>query len=257
MKKNHFLALCLSLFVVGNSFGWGKTGHRVVGQIAEWHLSNKALKNIGQILGPESLAMSANWMDEIRSDNAYSYTYTWHYLTVHEGRGYQPELQEKDGDAYEVMQKLIDELKNHPLSDNKKAENIRMLVHIVGDLHQPLHVGTGEDKGGNEVDVYYFNQKTNLHTVWDSKIIDHQQLSFTEWSAHLNRRADQKTVDKLQAAPFSQWLSEAVQLRAIVYNLPESKRLSYRYDYETVSIIEERLLAGGIRLAGILNDIYG
>lgn len=255
--KKLLTVLFLSSIMTCQVYGWGKTGHRVVGQIAEWHLSKKAQRNILQILGPESIAMAANWMDEIRSDRSYDYAYTWHFLTVHEGKGYEPSIQEDEGDAYETMQRLIDELKNKPLSLQKKQENLKMLIHIVGDLHQPLHVGTGEDKGGNEVQVSYFGQNTNLHTVWDTKVIDRQKLSYTELAAHLHRRADKKLVSELQKAPFSAWLSEAVALRSIVYDIPDSKRLSYEYDFVSFPVIEERLLAGGIRLAGILNDIYG
>ena len=255
--KRLFFAFVLCALVNTQSFGWGKTGHRVVGQIAEWHLSKKAQRNIAAILGQESLGMAANWMDEVRSDRAYDYAYTWHFLTVREGKGYEPEIQEEDGDAYAVMLRLIDELKNKPLSLTKRQENLKMLIHIVGDLHQPLHVGTGEDKGGNEVEVTYFGQKTNLHTVWDTKVIDRQKLSYTELADHLNRQTDKEMVKALQTAPYADWLKEAVNLRGSVYDLPASKRLSYEYDYVTFPVIEKRLLAGGIRLAGILNEIYG
>jgi len=255
--KKLFAALSLFTIITFQSFGWGQNGHRVVGQIAAWHLSKKAQRTIQEILQHESIPMAANWMDQIRSDHAYDYAYTWHFLTVREGKGYEPEIQEKGGDAYQTLLRLIDELKNQPLSPKKKQENLKMLIHIVGDLHQPLHVGTGKDQGGNKVSVYYFNQKTNLHSVWDTKMIERQKLSFTELAEHLNRRADKETIEKLQSAPISEWLTEAVSLRPFVYDLPENNRLSYEYDYKYFPIIEDRLLAGGIRLAGILNDIFG
>ncbi|MBD8488638.1 S1/P1 nuclease [Echinicola sp. CAU 1574] len=255
--KKLFIALFMCTSMIFQSYGWGQNGHRVIGQIAAWHLNSKAQRSIAKILGHESIPMVANWMDQIRSDHDYDYAYTWHFLTVHEGEGYNPAIQEEGGDAYETLQRLIDELKNKPLSLKKKQENLKMLIHIVGDLHQPLHVGTGEDMGGNKVDVYYFNQKTNLHTVWDTKMIERQHLSFTELATHLNNRADKQTIKELQGAPLSAWLEEAVSLRPFVYDLPENKRLSYEYDYKYFPIIEARLLAGGIRLAGILNDIYG
>ncbi|WP_215225355.1 S1/P1 nuclease [Echinicola shivajiensis] len=256
MKKS-IAALFLSTVIIFQSFGWGQNGHRVVGQIAAWHLSKKAKKNIAAILQNESIPMVANWMDQIRSDKAYDYAYSWHFLTIHEGKGYQPEIQGKRGNAYETLLRLIDELKNKPLSFKKKQENLKMLIHIVGDLHQPLHVGNGEDMGGNKVDVYYFNQKTNLHTVWDTKMIERQHLSYTELAKHLNNRANKDKIKRLQSTPILDWLEEAVALRKYVYELPENKKLSYEYDYKNFPIIEERLLAGGIRLAGILNDIYG
>lgn len=132
-----------------------------------------------------------------------------------------------------------------------------MLVHLVGDLHQPLHVGTGEDRGGNDIKVTYFNQNTNLHTVWDTKIVDDKNLSYTELSKHLNRRATKSLIADYQNVPMGNWLQEAVNLRPIIYDLPDNNRLFYPYGYKTYPVIECRLLAGGIRLAGILNGIFG
>lgn len=242
--------------IVLNSFGWGQTGHRVVGEIASYHLSKKAAKSIRDILGPESLAMVANWMDEIKSDPSYNYLNSWHYLTVKAGKGYDPSIQEKSGDAYGKTKMIIAALKNGALKKEEKEAYLKMLVHLVGDLHQPLHVGTGDDRGGNDVKVTYFNQNTNLHTVWDTKIIDDKNLSFTELSQHLNRRVTKELVTQYQSYGMDSWLEEAVELRPIVYDLPENNRLFYSYGYIAYPHIEERLLAGGIRLAGILNDIF-
>ena len=152
---------------------------------------------------------------------------------------------------------IISALKNGSLNKNQELEYIKMLVHLVGDLHQPLHVGTGEDRGGNDVAVTYFNQKTNLHAVWDSRVIDGKNLSYTELAEHLNKRATKQMVRTYQNNGLEIWLREAVQLRPIIYDLPEDKRLFYEYGYKTNPVMEERLLAAGIRLAGILNEIYG
>ena len=239
------------------SFGWGQNGHRVVGQLAEWHLSKKARKNIEAILGHESLPMVANWMDEIRSDRKYNYTAPWHYLTVEDGKGYDPAIQEKGGNAYEKALEIIAALKSGSLEEAQEIEYLKMLVHLVGDLHQPLHVGRGDDKGGNDIDVFYFNQKTNLHSVWDTKMIEGKNLSFTELARHLNERADKDTIAKLQSADLAEWLQEAQSFRPMVYDIPENKRLFYDYGYKYFYVVEDRLFAAGIRLAGILNDIYG
>lgn len=255
--KKCFTSFIICMGFIAQSFGWGQNGHRVVGQIAEWHLNKKALKKIESVLSYESLAMVANWMDEIRSDRAYDHTHTWHYLTVPDGKGYDPDLQEESGDAYATLLRLIDELKNGNLTAKQEVEKLKMLVHIVGDLHQPLHVGNGNDRGGNDVEVYYFNQKTNLHSVWDTKMIESQNLSYTEMANHLNKRVDNATIQILQSAKPSDWLEEAKSMRSMVYNLPDDKKLSYDYNYKNIGFVEDRLLAGGIRLAGILNDIYG
>lgn len=251
-----FFILC-SHFLYLPGFSWGQIGHRVVGQIAEWHLNRKAQKRIESILGSESLAMVSTWMDEIKSDPSYNHLNTWHYLTVEEGKGYDPEIQEEGGDAFEKTDMIIEALKTGKLSVEQEQEYLKMLVHLVGDLHQPLHVGTGTDRGGNDVKVTYFNENTNLHTVWDSKVIDGKKLSFTELARHLNLRAEKETLNKYQRVGMEEWLEEAVLLRPLVYNLPKNKRLFYEYGYKTFPVMEERLLAGGLRLAGILNEIYG
>jgi hypothetical protein len=237
--------------------GWGQTGHRVIGQIAEWHLNDKAASRIENILGPESLAMVANWMDEVRSDRRYDHLNTCHYLSVEENGNYNPEIQEKDGDAFVKTKDIIQALKSGQLDPESELEYLKMLVHLVGDLHQPLHVGKGDDRGGNDIKVTFFDQNTNLHSVWDSKVIDGKNLSYTELSTHLNRRATKQLVFSLQSASMEDWLQEAVALRPVIYDLPKNGRLSYEFVYKTYPVIEERLLVGGIRLAGILNDIYG
>ncbi|MEX2512549.1 MAG: S1/P1 nuclease [Cyclobacteriaceae bacterium] len=256
MKKLVLLFLCCHVFYFPG-FGWGQIGHRVVGQIAEWHLNKKAQKRIASILGAQSLAMASTWMDEIKSDSYYDHLNTWHYLTVEEGKGYRPEIQEERGDAFGKTNMIIQALKNGKLTVGEEQEYLKMLIHLVGDLHQPLHVGTGTDRGGNDVKVTYFNANTNLHAIWDSKVIDSKQLSFTELARHLNFRADKNAVKKYQLGGMELWLEEAVSLRPLIYNLPENKRLFYEYGYKTFPVMEERLLAGGLRLAGILNEIYG
>ncbi len=147
--------LLLSVITLSAALGWGQTGHRVVGQLAEWHLSRRAAKNINALLGPTSLAMISTWMDEIRSDTTYDYTNTWHWVTVPPGQTYDPAIQEPTGDAYAVTQRLIGSLKSDTLSDQQERKYLMMLVHLVGDLHQPLHMGTGTDRGGNDVRVQW------------------------------------------------------------------------------------------------------
>ena len=245
------------LVLSSTTFGWGQIGHRAIGQLAEWHLNRRAAKNIDALLGPTSLAMASTWMDEIRSDSAYDYTYTWHWVTVPSGQSYDPAIQEPTGNAYEVLQRLIAEIKSDTLSAQREREALMMIVHLVGDLHQPLHVGTGDDRGGNDVRVLWMGDSSNLHRVWDSDIIDSKQLSYTELATHLNRRATPGFIRKWQPVPMSQWLDEAMQLRATVYDVPDDNRLSYPYAYHNYPVIEQQLLLAGVRLAGILNALYG
>ena len=183
--------------------------------------------------------------------------YTWHWVTVPTGQIFDPEIQEEGGNAYEVVQQIITALKTDTLSLKQEQDYLKMLVHLVGDLHQPLHVGTGDDRGGNDVRVVWMGDSSNLHRVWDSDIINAKQLSYTELAAHLNRRATPEMVTQAQSATPEQWLREAMNLRPSVYNVPEDGWLGYDYMYVNYPIIEDQLLMAGLRLAGILNDIYG
>ena len=251
------VTLFFIFITLSTSFGWGQIGHRAVGQLAEWHLNRRAMKRINRVLGPTSLAMVSTWMDEIRSNSAYDYTHTWHWVTVPPGQPYDSAIQEPTGNAYEAVQQLIAGLKSDTLSTQQEREYLMMLVHLVGDLHQPLHVGTGTDRGGNDVRVLWMGDSSNLHRVWDSDLINSQQLSYTELATYLNRRADDAFVRQHQSAPPSEWLPEAMQLRETVYDVPEDGRLGYQYAYHNVPVVEHQLLLAGIRLAGVLNEIYG
>ena len=253
------LPLTLLLFSITllTAFGWGQTGHRTVGQLAEWHLNRRAAKKISALLGPTSLAMVSTWMDEIRSDSTYDYTNTWHWVTVPPGKGYDPTIQEPTGNAYEMVQSLIASLKSDTLTNQREREYLMMLVHLVGDLHQPLHVGTGTDRGGNDLRVQWMGEASNLHRVWDSDMINSKQLSYTELAQYLNRRADAAFVHQWQSTSLSNWLTEAMQLRDTVYDLPEDGQLGYQYSYRNFPVVERQLLLAGVRLAGVLNEVYG
>jgi hypothetical protein len=128
-------------------------------------------------------------------------------------------------------------------------------VHFLADLHQPLHVGLEEDRGGNMIKVKWFKTDTNLHTVWDEEIIDFEKLSFTEYSTYLNHfsKEEKKEWEKGQ---YVDWAKESQDLRPKVYDMPENKSLSYEYGYKTKPIVEQRLKQGGLRLALVLNHLF-
>jgi hypothetical protein len=260
LKKT--LLLCLFVYLPLQSMGWGMLGHRIVGEIADRHLTSKARKNIRAVLGNESLAMASNWADFVKSDPAYDYLNTWHYVNLKEGLTFEQVekylQQDTATDAYTRIQFLIGELKKKEVPQAEKVKYLRLLVHFVGDVHQPMHVGRPEDLGGNRIRVQWFNEPSNLHRVWDSQLIEFQQLSYTEYATSLDFASkDQvKTLQK-QLAPV--WFFESYQIAQQLYkgiSKPEEK-LSYRYNFDYVQTLNEQLLKGGIRLAGVLNDIFG
>ena len=169
-----------SSFSLTASEDWGKTGHRTMGEIATKHLSKKAAKKISALLGGESLAFVSTYADEIRSDDAYRKYAPWHYVSFPFGARYEDTPKNKKGDIIVGIQNCIDVLKDATSSQKDKEFYLRMLVHFIGDLHMPLHVGLKEDRGGNSFKVKWFGKQTNLHSVWDTKIIEGYEMSYTE-----------------------------------------------------------------------------
>ena len=255
MKK--LLSLCLLLFLFSSqAFAWGQNGHRVVGFIAEQYLNKKASKRINKLLEGNSLAEVSVWMDDIRSDEAYDHTHDWHWVTVPDTIPYEQTEKNPNGDLIMKIEELVHLLKKGKLSAAQEQEYLKYLTHLVGDLHQPLHVGTGEDAGGNRVEVKWFGDRSNLHRVWDSEMIDSKDLSFTE----LARFLDEPTKEQIktwQSTSVREWANENLLYRPQVYDLPENKKLGYEYMYKNFDLVEKRLLQAGIRLAGLLNEIYG
>lgn len=249
----------LSIILVFSSLtvlGWGKTGHRVVGDIAYWHLDRKAKSEIHKILKHEHLNMVGNYMDFIRSNDDYDYMTPWHYCTIPDGKTYEEVGTPEQGDVVATIERLVKELKSKQFTHGTELENLKYLVHVVADVHQPLHVGNGEDKGGNDVKVEFMWEKSNLHRVWDSGMIDYQQLSFTEYTKWINHVTTEER-DQWQSEGIDVWIQEAMGYREAIYDIPENGRLSYEYNYKHIGTVNERLLKAGVRLAGILNEIYG
>jgi hypothetical protein len=264
MRKRYFQLFLIGFFIYlpFQSMAWGLIGHRIVGEIADHYLTSKARSEIRKILGTESIAMSSNWADFIKSDSNYKYLDIWHYVNFEKGLNYHQmqEVLRKDSsiNAYTRINFLVKELKNKQLPQQKKQMYLRLLIHFVGDIHQPLHVSPVGTSGGNSIRVQWFSTPSNLHRVWDSQMIDDQQLSYTEYTKHINHSnlAQRK---KLQADPLSKWLFESYSIAETLHDeiKEENPRLGYRYNFDHIHIVEDQLLKGGIRLAGLLNEIFG
>lgn len=244
------------------AMSWGLLGHRIVGEIADSYLSKKARKEIYKILGTESIAMTSNWADFIKSDPAYNYLYNWHFINFNSGLAEEQFMSylETDTatDAYTKINFLAAALKKKDLPQQDKILYLRMLIHVVGDVHQPLHVGRLEDLGGNKIRVLWFKDSVNLHQVWDDRLINFQQLSYTEYAAAINHTTKEQR-EAWQKEPVGTWLYNSYQLAQRIYGdikKPDQK-LDYKYNFEYLDILNQQLLKGGVHLAGLLNDIFG
>lgn len=235
---------------------WGKTGHRIVGDIAAEYINEETKNELERVLGHESLAIASTWMDKIRSDDRYDYTHDWHWVTLPDGLSYEETEKNPNGDLIKALRTIIEELKSGNLGHKEEAEKVKMLVHLIGDLHQPMHVGTGKDRGGNDTRVEWFYEPSNLHRVWDSEMIDETKLSYTEFSRAINYPTE-KQLNQWQQGDILDWAYESRKLRKKAYDLPEDKQIGYRYMYVHRDTIDQQLLKAGVRLAYVLNQIYG
>lgn len=233
--------------------GWGKTGHRVIGKIAEENLTPEAKEQITPLLGHSDLARIGNWADDIKSDPKWDHSHDWHYCTILEGHEY--EGPESGGRAVQKVTEFTKLLKNGTLGEEDQLDVLRFIVHLVGDLHQPLHVGNGNDRGGNDVEVFWFYKETNLHRVWDSQFIDGMQYSYTEYAQQIQLGLTPEKKQELLDPDVMSFVNASRSVHDQVYDIGDGK-LSYEYIYKNRDLLEDRLLKGGYHLAAILNDIY-
>lgn len=236
---------------------WGKTGHRTTGKIAEKHLSKRALKKIEKLLDGESLAFVSTYGDEIKSDRRFDKYYTWHYINMPFDNNYEESEKNPDGDLVTGIKKCIEVLKDGKSSRDDKQFYLKMLVHLVGDLHQPMHIGRKSDKGGNTIQVQWFGRGTNLHRVWDENMIEEFGMSYLELAKNAEDLS-KKQIEAIQKGSVVEWVNEVHKLTKEVYNSVEiGQNLRYKYNYKYFDTLRTQLQKGGIRLAKILNDIYG
>jgi S1/P1 Nuclease len=268
----------LALLSSGAVFAWGNTGHRVVGEVASRFLEIEALVKTNQILDGQSLARVSTWPDEIKSDApTYQYTFNWHYTTWQTEAHDHSENEENatTGLLLKSINEQIAVLKDPAAAKEKKAFALKFLVHLVGDIHQPLHVGNGTDQGGNFCKVTYMAKPYNLHSLWDEGMIDFSNLSFTELARFVYQGRSLDEIRKAKTGSIVDWARESKELVPTLYPadvtpstepmsirkycqkevLPEDMpKLSYEYAYKHLPVIEKRLFEAGVRLAVLLNE---
>ena len=248
------LTLCTTI----SAFGWGQKGHDAVAYIAECNLKSKVYQKVVKALGGHSLVYYANWMDNASNTDDYRYTKSWHYANVDEGYTYATMSKNPKGDIVTAINQIVEALKSGTLTAEQQAVQLRFLIHLVGDIHAPMHAGHLSDLGGNRVTVQYFGKKTKLHSLWDTRLVeDCHRWSYTEWQQQLDKYCSSERKSELASGTAEDWLNESHKIAKEIYLAsPVGAKLSYNYQNYFAPFIEERILAGGIRLAMLLNEIY-
>ena len=262
MKKlglSVLLATVVSLLLAMPAYGWGKTGHRVSGAIAERYLSVQARAEIALILGVEDLAEASTWPDFMRQDPDEFWqttSYPWHWVTVPPGKLYTDIGPPPEGDAIFALAKFRQTVMDESQSLSQRQLALRFIVHLVGDLHQPLHAGNGKDAGGNQFLVTFFGEPRNLHSVWDNSLINHEQLSYSELSDWLLRRITPEMASAWQETDPVVWATESTIIRDTIYPPDDDRDLGWPYVYEHRATVRTRLQQAGVRMAAYLNEMF-
>ncbi|WP_144211353.1 S1/P1 nuclease [Shewanella donghaensis] len=251
--------LALSAFASQQAHAFGQLGHRIIGEIAQNNLSESAQNQINALTKGESLAQMSTWADEIRSDKNWYHSSPWHYVSIEDDETWDTVKRNPKGDIIQSLEKYEKILKSDKVSEQDKWEALAFYVHFVGDIHQPLHVGHSHDRGGNSVKLKWFGDDTNLHSVWDSKLIEHQKLSYTEYTKFISRIAG-KDIKEWEGKSYYDWADESKALRDATYKLEKNRDdqpdLRFQYIFDHTATVELRLQQAGIRLADKLNIIF-
>jgi hypothetical protein len=240
---------------------WGQLGHRVIGELAGERINGKTRAEIALILGEEDLAEASTWPDEQRSNPAPFWQKEadpFHYVTVPEGKTYAEVGAPADGDALSALARFAATVRDPDAPRADRALALRFIIHIVGDLHQPLHAGNGTDRGGNDLKLRWFGQDTNLHTVWDTRMIEGKGLSYSEYSVWLGRRIGPDETIAWWTADPAVWVAESTVLRDQIYPPTDEAvpSLGYAYQFEHLPSAELRMQQGGVRLAAYLDQVF-
>ncbi|MBI5086812.1 MAG: S1/P1 nuclease [Acidobacteria bacterium] len=243
-------------------FAWGREGHRLIAHLASQHLNAKARAEIARLLAPgESLDSVAAWADEIRPQRKE--TSTWHYINipVTAPRGDWKKYCPETGCVAGIIGEMQSRLQNPNLAAPERTAALKFLVHFAGDLHQPLHAGDRGDRGGNDVQSVFFNKPTNLHSVWDTPILETAIQRDPSLKARLERRAGFWERRRLAKGSVPDWAWEARDVsRDVAYaNLPAARPavLGDAYQRAAAPAVELQIRRAGLRLASLLNATLG
>lgn len=240
-----------------SAFGWGQKGHDATAYIAEQHLTPAALDSVAALFDGKSMVYWASWLDNASHTPEYAYSRTWHYKNIDAGVPYEKAKLNPDGDVVTAVREQIAILSDPVSTRSQKVLALKILVHCVGDMHQPMHMGHESDRGANYVKVKMFDKDSNLHSIWDSAMMNSAHAwSYSEWQQQLDRATPEEQAEIVKGN-IDDWAKETYGIATRVYDyFPDGKKVSYNEVAAWTPIIEQQILRGGLRLAEVLNSIF-
>lgn len=261
-----FPTVLLSVACATPAFGWGETGHRIVARIADGLLTDQARARVRALLHGNSLEGVSVFADHYRLLDTN--TAPWHFVDIPVSSSRYDRVRdcrEHHGCVVEALEHFKTVLTDSHSSVSNRAFALMFVVHLVGDLHQPLHCADNNDRGGNEVKVTFFGQTNspigglwNLHAVWDGGLIEHRGMSDREYARKLTAQFTVDSIAALQAGTIVDWVLESHSNAVhFAYQIPPARELGTAYYRRVRPVLDDSLLKGGLRLARVLNETLG
>ena len=239
---------------------FGSLGHRLAGEVAEVYLCEPARAELKVLNGRYSFLTAGSWADKVRYQKEWSYTRPWHYINIENAPFSANTPRSSKGDVLSAIYRYRDQLASPESTFDQRRVAMLFLVHFVVDVHQPLHVGYASDLGGNKIQVLLGGKKTNLHSVWDTGLLQSEAQSVQDYTLALLALTQGQEAAWQDSLPVD-WVAESLALRAGAYDYNPTKSrgltaLSDMYISESKEIIDIRLAQAGVRLAAELNQIW-
>jgi len=242
-----------------NIFAWGHDGHGAVGVMALGQLSAETRFKLERVLGSvddQTIVEACNWPDAVRGTEEWEWSYPLHYINIPPGEsGYSESRDCPDQKcATEAIKKYALELGDQRASNEKRRQAFAWVCHLVGDLHQPLHAGYAHDRGGNEFEITFKGEKTNLHNFWDRALIKERVGNWQGLIRVSGNFPTVQTTDSWTAEMVDRWTEESHQLvEQELY--PTNPDITQNYADKSWAILQQRINTAASRLALIIESV--
>ena len=248
--------LLAALHGVEPAFGWGRDGHEIVGLAAQPLLCRRAQREVARLGDGETLARIGWWADQVRGQPQWRHSAPWHYVNIPDAGDPRNAPRNPEGSVITAIERFYDELRSQAVPDAERAVALRFLVHFVADIHQPLHVGRAEDRGGNRIAVAWADEETNLHSFWDTDAIRLRESSPSRYAAAIAAQA-RAAAARDRDLQVRDWAAQVFALRPQVYDFdPASGALDAEYLAMAQRLAEQQLTLAAAHLANTLNRIW-
>jgi hypothetical protein len=255
VKQVLLLTICIAR--TPEALGFSAEAHRVAGLIAENHLCPATREFLAPLLDGSTLADAGVWADAVRDQPEWRHTRDWHFINVGDREPLNEAINGEGGNVLAAIRRSEKEWADARLSKERRSVALRFFVHLVVDVHQPLHVGRAEDRGGNDIEVRWRDEFMSLHEFWDARLLLRVQgLTRSDLAFVIGALAVGAERSWLSGNAMD-WAEESRAFRPLAYHLPAARRgvvrLGDRYVAATRNVVNLRLAQAAVRLAGRLN----